>query len=243
MMSGWSALRTTLTAAAAAGATGGALGAAFYGGNVAQGALIGAGVSMALAAASYGVGQAVRAARGGGETTTDPKVGGPVEKASRELNTDLGQVEEQFANPTGGELRGEDPANFGSGEYGARRTRNGIPVKGGHPGVDITSEPNQNVVTPIEGKIRVIQGKYKGFETTNSYYKVKVLYNEVDVSLLPADKLVGKGVAIGRAQDIRPIYGMRNGYQITNHVHVEVRVQINGAWRRVDPTPFFKGIR
>jgi hypothetical protein len=61
MMSGWSALRTTLTAAAAAGATGGALGAAFYGGNVAQAALIGAGVSMALMAATYG---AVKAAQG-----------------------------------------------------------------------------------------------------------------------------------------------------------------------------------
>jgi hypothetical protein len=91
MMSGWSALRTTLTAAAAAGATGGALGAAFYGGNVAQGALIGAGVSMALAAAMYGARQVVRNVR-------EQHLKNEFEEALIELDTKLNEIVEKGAS-------------------------------------------------------------------------------------------------------------------------------------------------
>ncbi len=128
-----------------------------------------------------------------------------------------GDGKADFANPTGGEMRGHDA--YGEGEYGASRD-------GGvrrHEGVDFCAEAGQEVVAPISGYVTKIGFAYPGdqvlkfVEITNPalHYQARVFYVDPSVAV---GETVAVGEPIGRARSLQRKYpgGM------TNHVHLEV---------------------
>ena len=136
-------------------------------------------------------------------------------------------------NPTGGTER-NDPE--GAGHFGAPRgggTRR-------HKGVDITANPKDPVVAPIDGKI-VLRGKaYRNDPRYDSVHivgtgkytgmTVKILYVDrggPDGGLNPNFDVKAGITVIGGAQDI----SQKHGKKMKPHVHIEV------LWRgkRVDP--------
>jgi murein DD-endopeptidase MepM/ murein hydrolase activator NlpD len=133
-----------------------------------------------------------------------------------------------FANPTGGEIRGHDA--YGDGEFGASRD-------GGsrdHEGVDFVASANQPVEAPISGYVTKIGFAYAGdanlkfVEITNPalHYAARVFYVDPSVNV---GQTVQLGTTIGRHHTLERKYpgGM------TDHVHLEI---LDKHGRRIDGT-------
>lgn len=127
-----------------------------------------------------------------------------------------------------------DKDRYGNGAYGAGRKKGKDDYS--HQGVDIVSEPGQDVASPIAGRVvRIAQPygddkTYKGVEIEAvDGTRMKVFY--VDPTIKVGD-FVSAGDSIGRAQDITTRYP-----GITNHVHVEMR----NPEGLQDPTPYLRG--
>ena len=128
-----------------------------------------------------------------------------------------GDGRDDFANPTGQEMRGHDA--YGEGEFGASRD-------GGsrrHEGVDFKADAGQDVEAPISGYVTKIGYAYPGdrtlkfVEITNPAlnYAARVFYVDPHVE-------VGDSVAIGHT--IGTAHSLRKKYPggMTNHVHLEI---------------------
>lgn len=119
------------------------------------------------------------------------------------------------------EKRGCD--NWGCGHFGASRG------KRKHIGQDLIVENEENVFSPIAGKITKLgicyedDHSYRYVEITNSKFVMRVLYVDPLVSV---GDWVKDGDYIGYAQDLTTRYK-----GITPHIHVEIKV--NGKY--VDP--------
>jgi len=112
-------------------------------------------------------------------------------------------TESIILNPTGKGVRSD---SGGDGHFGAsriRRNRNKFPTgRGSHQGVDLLSEPGQDILAPISGKIREARsgrGPFSGIEISskNGDLKVKMFY------LAPDPALIGKTVTAGRLLERR----------------------------------------
>ena len=140
-----------------------------------------------------------------------------------------GDGQDDFANPTGKDLRGCD--GFGCGEFGAGRDGGGRH----HEGVDFDASAGQAVDAPISGFVSKIGMAYPGdaryhfIEITNPalHYEARVFY--VDPAVREGQP-VRIGQKIGRAHSLQPRYP-----GITNHVHLEIG-RIGG--RKLDATRF-----
>ena len=128
-----------------------------------------------------------------------------------------GDGRDDFANPTGQEMRGHDA--YGEGEFGASRD-------GGsrrHEGVDFKADAGQDVKAPISGYVTKIGYAYPGdrtlkfVEITNPAlrYAARVFYVNPQVE-------VGDSVAIGHT--IGAAHSLQKKYPrgMTNHVHLEI---------------------
>lgn len=133
-----------------------------------------------------------------------------------------------FANPTGGELRGHDA--YGYGEFGA--SRDGGSRK--HEGVDFVAGANQPVAAPISGYVTKIGFAYAGdsslkfVEITNPalHYEARVFYVDPSVS-------VGEPVAVGDTIGKHRTLLRKYPGHMTDHVHLEIT---DNRGRKVDAT-------
>ena len=140
-----------------------------------------------------------------------------------------GDGEDDFANPTGKDLRGCD--GFGCGSFGADRDAGGRH----HEGVDFDASAGQAVDAPISGFVSKIGTAYPGdaryhfVQITNPalHYEARVFYVDPGVR---EGQPVRIGQKIGRARSLQARYP-----GITNHVHLEIG-RIGG--RRLDATRF-----
>jgi murein DD-endopeptidase MepM/ murein hydrolase activator NlpD len=137
-----------------------------------------------------------------------------------------GDGQADFANPTGGDVRGHD--EYGYGEFGASRD-------GGsrqHEGVDFMAQAGQAVLAPISGYVTKIGYAYPGdhnlkfVEITNPAlnYVGRVFYVNPTVE---EGQAVAIGRKIGEAHTLQAKY--RDG--MTDHVHLEL---MDGHGRRFD---------
>ena len=140
-----------------------------------------------------------------------------------------GDGQDDFANPTGKELRGCD--DFGCGEFGAGRDAGGRR----HEGSDFDAAAGQTISAPISGFVSKIGFAYPGdqryhyIQITNPalHYQARVFYVDPQVR---EGQAVHIGQAIGHDHSLEPRYR-----GITNHVHLEIE-RIGG--RKLDPTRF-----
>jgi hypothetical protein len=140
-----------------------------------------------------------------------------------------GDGQDDFANPTGKDLRGCD--DFGCGQFGAGRDEGGRR----HEGSDFDAAAGQTVSAPLSGFVSKIGFAYPGdqryhyIQITNPalHYQARVFYVDPQVH---EGQAVHIGQAIGRDHSLEPRYR-----GITNHVHLEIE-RIGG--RKLDPTRF-----
>ena len=140
-----------------------------------------------------------------------------------------GDGQDDFANPTGKDLRGCD--EFGCGAFGSERDAGGRR----HEGVDFDASAGQTITAPISGFVSKIGAAYPGdpryhyIQITNPalHYQARVFYVDPEVR---EGQAVHIGQAIGRDHSLQPRYR-----GITNHVHLEIE-RIGG--RKLDPTRF-----
>jgi len=140
-----------------------------------------------------------------------------------------GDGQDDFANPTGKDLRGCDA--FGCGAFGAGRDEGGRR----HEGADFDATAGQTISAPISGFVSKIGFAYPGdsryhyIQITNPalHYEARVFYVDPDVR---EGQAVHVGQPIGRDHSLEPRYP-----GITNHVHLEIE-KIGG--RKLDPTRF-----
>ena len=140
-----------------------------------------------------------------------------------------GDGQDDFANPTGKDLRGCD--DFGCGAFGSDRDAGGRR----HEGVDFDASAGQTIDAPISGFVSKIGVAYPGdqryhfVQITNPalHYQARVFY--VDPSVREG-QAIHIGQPIGRDHSLQPRY-----HGITNHVHLEIE-RIGG--RKLDPTRF-----
>ena len=128
-------------------------------------------------------------------------------------------AQQNWVNPTGGNVRGCDP-KWGCGDFGARRT--GINGTYPHEGADYTAQPGQSVGSVVDGTVSRLGYPYGD----SKYYRyveitspngevVKHMYVGPGVSV---GAKVKAGDVIGTAQSLQPRYP-----GITDHVHIEIR--------------------
>lgn len=140
----------------------------------------------------------------------------------------------EFGSPIGLLIRPAD--KYGSGEYGAPRSRDGAPHP--HYGLDICTIPGQSIIAPVPVKIvREARPYADGTDhdvlsgvvlETMDQIQIKVLY------VLPHLTLIGQFVPRGRA--VAVAQSLQRRYPgITNHAHFEVWIR----GERVDPTRYF----
>jgi len=156
----------------------------------------------------------------------------PTEKSKFPEKNDLPMI----VNPTGGKER-NDPDGIGKGWFGASRD-GGVRL---HKGVDIKAEPEQPVLSPIDGVVKRRNHVYdlkkypdrkdiKLVEIEGSGghegMKIKILYVGEDGPKV-GEKIKSGETPLGSAQDIRKTHGS----QMTPHIHIEVE------WKgqRIDP--------
>lgn len=138
-------------------------------------------------------------------------------------------INKAFSKPTkSGAVRNCDA--FGCGYFGASRGSDRE-----HNGLDFLAKPNEQIFSPITGKITRFPFPYgndlrwKGIEIKNNEYSIKIFYVNATVNI--GDE-VKKGDFIATAQNIASKYG--SGMQ--NHIHIEIRDKNNNI---IDPTNFF----
>lgn len=137
----------------------------------------------------------------------------------------------RMLNPTGNQPRGED--KYGSGAFGASRSRDGKDYS--HRGLDLCATPGQTVLAPCSGVVTTVALAYLGDDRYHSIHIQPDADLTADVKLLyvrPQDFTppypVDAGKPIGESEDLDGRYP-----GITNHCHLEVRIQ----GEVVDPTP------
>lgn len=155
---------------------------------------------------------------GGGRSTSTGQGGtGKTSESVDDITPD-----EQWENPTGQAIRGEDLK--GKGAFMAPREGGG-----GHAGIDLISDPGQEVKAPFGGELT--KGRYNGLPTATirgERFTGRLLYlQSVGVE---SGSAVLQGQVIGTAGDISPIYGL----EMTNHVHFQVKFNLTQKF--VDPT-------
>jgi murein DD-endopeptidase MepM/ murein hydrolase activator NlpD len=133
-----------------------------------------------------------------------------------------------FHKVTSGGRRKHDA--WGSGAFGASRTGHS------HQGLDFVAMAGESVLSPVDGVVTrqlwpyATDTRYTGLEIDGSGewagYKIKLFY----VTGVKLGK-VAAGDVVGTAQDLEKKYK-----GITNHVHVEVR--LNGTLK--NPTDLFE---
>jgi len=122
--------------------------------------------------------------------------------------------------------------NWGCGNFGA--SRSGGTRK--HNGLDIKTEVNEVILSPISGKITRYpmpysdDAKYKGIEIVNDDYLVKIFYM---IASVPIGSVVKQGQPIGNSQNIASKYGA----SMTNHIHLEV---YDKNRKLINPEQFYK---
>ena len=127
-------------------------------------------------------------------------------------------AQQNWANPTGGKIRGCDP--LGCGNFQASRTGPAGPYP--HAGADYSSQPGQDVHAAVDGTVTRLgypygnSNYYRYVEVTSPNGEVvKHFYVSPSVS---AGAKVNAGDVIGTAQSFQPRYP-----GITDHVHIEIR--------------------
>lgn len=170
------------------------------------------GAGLAGAYAGKGIGESIAGGEGGTGIRKDQVA---------EIEPD-----EQWVNPTGGGIRGQD--DQGSGEFFLAARKGG-----GHGGLDLTSTPGQPVRAPFSGALTVDKAmQYKGLpyaDIQNARFTGRLLY--LQKVTVQAGSFVQKGQIIGFAADITGIPGYQG---ITNHIHFQVKLNETGKF--VNPT-------
>jgi murein DD-endopeptidase MepM/ murein hydrolase activator NlpD len=139
-----------------------------------------------------------------------------------------------FESPTGFGIRQQD--GHGAGHWHASRDR-GDRL---HEGLDFVTQVGQQIISPVGGTLRYIQGaRYPRVDITPSpgvgIEMIRILYvNAPAGALLNTNYQVTGGDSIGTAADLTNF-----GYAPTMTPHVHVQFRINGQWS--DPTPYFFG--
>lgn len=141
---------------------------------------------------------------------------------------------DQFANPTGGTVRGCD--SYGCGHFGAPRGTSRT-----HDGADWVSTPGQDVFAPVNGKVVRVSAPYRNDPRYSGVLIESPRGRSVFVWYVsPSNKIIGRTVAagdvIGTAQDLTikyPARPPRRPGPITNHVHVRIW---DRSGKPVDPT-------
>jgi len=116
-------------------------------------------------------------------------------------------------------LRGCD--HFGCGHFGASRGNRT------HKGLDLVSTPNEDVFSPIDGKITKYgypyadHLEYRYIEITNDEFRVRLFYCELREDLFQVGDKVFQGDGIGKAQNISQLYTTKNKI-MRNHLHLEI---------------------
>ena len=116
-------------------------------------------------------------------------------------------------------LRNEDPR--GNGWYGAKRGDNK------HKGVDVVTEPGQEIFSPITGKfvrygkVYVQTDDFDLVVLKNDIYHVKLMY--VKGYSFAKGERIKAGDPIGQAQDIAAYWAHPEKQDMTNHLHLEIR--------------------
>lgn len=139
-----------------------------------------------------------------------------------------------YHNPTGKAVRRTD--RYGSGEYGASRGRRT------HDGVDYIAQAEQNVVSPISGRVLRISWPYASGIDANVLEGVEieasdgtrcwVWYIKPAVNII--NQVVKAGVTvIGRAKTLSNRYSK----EITDHVHVRLQTRFGSS---VNPSTVIK---
>ncbi|MET1257575.1 peptidoglycan DD-metalloendopeptidase family protein [Aliikangiella maris] len=145
------------------------------------------------------------------------------------MNTQV-KIENPVKN---GKVRKKD--KWGGGQYGASRG------KRQHFGLDITANPGQDILSPIEGKIIRISYPYANdLKFTGLLINGSGAHTGIEVKIFylsPAPGVINKSVTpgekIGNAQALTTKYP-----GITNHVHIEIKR--HGV--QVDPKPLINNI-
>jgi RHS repeat-associated protein len=208
----------------AAGAVSSGLNTAVYGGNVWQSALYGGLYGAAIAGTIQGAIEFNNWANSRG-------FGGTGVPKKSLIEVDPNGVE--YVNPTGGEIRGCDPQ--GCGTWGANREGGRL-----HPGIDLVSNPDQDIVAPFEGRVLLPKDYPTRIDIAGKNHFGMIYYakpSEAVISAQPQGLRVSVGQIIGTALEIR---GTLYPSNITNHIHFELYRYT--PWDPINPTPFiFKG--
>lgn len=124
-----------------------------------------------------------------------------------------------WVNPTGGRIRGQDPQ--GDGRYGAPRGNRT------HTGTDYIGVPGQLVYAVIGGCIDRI-GRVYSDDVMYRYVAITSGNKEVrELYVLPNEMIVvGRSIVVG--QEIGTLQALHPRYRgIINHVHVDIRIDDN----------------
>jgi hypothetical protein len=138
----------------------------------------------------------------------------------------------QYANPTGRAIRGSDI--YGAGQFNAPRGNRR------HDGADYIAVPNQQVVTPMSGKVARISRPYAGGTDANVLSGLEIHASDGSTCqiwyITPNANLVGRlvqaGDRIGTARTLQNRYPprptpLRNAGSMTDHVHVRIHDRNN----------------
>jgi hypothetical protein len=139
----------------------------------------------------------------------------------------------QFVNPTGRGLRGSD--SWGSGAWLAPRG------KRLHLGLDFEAQPDQIILSPLDGVVRRIARPYAYSldEPANTGLLIEGTGRHADISVklfyvIPDPGILGSYVTattpIGLAASLQSLYP-----SITNHIHLALFHDGDP----IDPTPYF----
>ena len=140
--------------------------------------------------------------------------------------------DKKLASPTGKGIRNDSK---GLGHYGAPRTH------GAHKGLDFQSVDGQDIISPIDGKVRNFYGVSSGYPMLQIYPSdpnigfdyIEILYvNAPSGTQSWVLRDISAGATIGTAANLQ---GLGYSQGVTPHIHLQIWK--NGT--RIDPTPFF----
>ena len=146
-----------------------------------------------------------------------------------------------LTNPTGKGIRNDSQ---GQGHFGARRIKKDGTV-GTHNGIDLMTTVGQEIVAPIDGRVRNFKGaqtKYPMLQiypsTPNPNYDyIEILYVDAPYGVRAwTFRNISAGDPIGVAVSLQTL-GYAAG--VTPHVHVQMIKLVDGKKQFADPTSFF----
>jgi hypothetical protein len=139
-----------------------------------------------------------------------------------------------LVNPTGLGIRSDDG---GDGHWGAQRGNRT------HRGIDFSTIDGQNIVSPIDGRVRNFKGSSTGYpmiqiypsSTNVGFDYIEILYAGEPYGVKPwTFRNVSAGEIIGISLNLQGL-----GYPSNVGSHIHLQMWHNGT--RINPTPFFFG--